>query len=444
MLAVLGTAQRQAGKPQARDTLLEAAAIAERLNATDVLVRAALGFIHHETNFGDTEAQRIARAALDRVEDDRTPIRARLLAALALAQDSAVEWEQAREFALDAIDTAERSGDAETFVHVVDVTRNPLSTPERLSQNIVDVQQAITLANRLGDPALRFSSRFHLTAMNYQEVDLASVDATLGEMDHLSEQIGLPNERWQLALLTTGRLLLDGRADDAEAANERALELGNASGSPDAIGAFGGLLYLIRRHQGRLDEIADFFVDIARENPSIPTLRAAVPLLLSEVGHTDDARRLLRAEAGSDFDFPYNALWLTGMSNFLDAAANTHERSAARILVDRVSPFATQVVSPNAVLVQGAIARPLARCATLLGDHDQAEEWFTIAQDIHARLRAPFWTALGQLDHAELCLARRVDRDAERARELAATAAATAAEHGCTGLTRRATGLTSL
>jgi hypothetical protein len=98
----------------------------------------------------------------------------------------------------------------------------------------VDVQQAITLANRLGDPALRFSSRFHLTAMNYQEVDLASVDATLGEMDHLSEQIGLPNERWQLALLTTGRLLLDGRADDAEAANERALELGNASGSPDA------------------------------------------------------------------------------------------------------------------------------------------------------------------------------------------------------------------
>ena len=93
------------------------------------------------------------------------------------------------------------------------------------------------------------------------------------------------------------------------------------------------------------------------------------------------------------------------------------------------------------MLVQGAVARPLARCATLLGDYDQAEEWFAIAHDIHERLEAPFWSALGQLDHADLCLARRADGDPERARELVTTAAATAAEYGCAGLTRRATGL---
>jgi hypothetical protein len=49
--------------------------------------------------------------------------------------------------------------------------------------------------------------------------------------------------------------------------------------------------------------------------------------------------------------------------------------------------------------------------------------------------------ALGQLDHADLCLARRADGDLERARELATTAAATAAEYGCAGLTRRAEAL---
>lgn len=441
VLAALGLAQGQAGDPDARNTLIEAAALAEHLDATDVLVRAALGFVHADTSFGDTEVQRIARAALDRVGNDPTPIRARLLAAVSLAQDAALEWQRARDLALEAIDAAERDGDPEAVVDVIDVTRIAVSTPERLSQSIAEAQRAVTLADHLGDPVLRFRSRHQLPLIDYQRVDLASVDETLGELEHLSDQIGLPKPRWQLTLLTTGRLLLAGRDDDAEAANERALELGNTAGHPDAMGAYGGLLFLIRQHQGRFGEIADFFVDVARENPSIAVLRAAVPLLLSEIGRTDEARSLLLTEASNDFDFPYNVTWLAGMSNFLDAAVNTAESSAARALVDRVSPFASHVVAPSAVLVEGAIARPLARCATLLGDHDRAEQWFAVAHGIHERLRAPFWTALGQLDHADLCLARRADGDLARARELVTTAAATSADHGCAGLTRRATGL---
>jgi hypothetical protein len=46
------------------------------------------------------------------------------------------------------------------------------------------------------------------------------------------------------------------------------------------------------------------------------------------------------------------------------------------------------------------------------------------AHAIRTRLQAPFWTALGQIDHADLCLTRRADADIERARELAQTAAA--------------------
>ena len=60
---------------------------------------------------------------------------------------------------------------------------------------------------------------------------------------------------------------------------------------------------------------------------------------------------------------------------------------------------------------------------------------------IHERLQAPYWTALGQLDHADLCVARRADGDLDRARQLVTTAAATAAEYGCAGLSRRADAL---
>ncbi len=74
----------------------------------------------------------------------------------------------------------------------------------------------------------------------------------------------------------------------------------------------------------------------------------------------------------------------------------------------------------------------------MLGNYDQAEQWFATAHDIHTKLQTPFWAATGQLDHAELCLARRGEGDIENARSLITTAAATAAEYGCAGLTKRA------
>jgi hypothetical protein len=81
------------------------------------------------------------------------------------------------------------------------------------------------------------------------------------------------------------------------------------------------------------------------------------------------------------------------------------------------------------------------RAATILDRYEQAEAWFAIAHNLHARLQAPYWTACGQLDHADLCLTRRADSDLQRARDLATTAAATAAEYGCEGLSRRAANL---
>jgi hypothetical protein len=77
----------------------------------------------------------------------------------------------------------------------------------------------------------------------------------------------------------------------------------------------------------------------------------------------------------------------------------------------------------------------------MLGNYDQAEQWFATAHDIHTKLQAPFWTATGQLDHADLYLTRRGEGDIENARNLITTAAATAAEYRCVGLTKRAEAL---
>lgn len=443
LLAALGAVQRQASHPAYRETLFHAAALAREFDDTEVLVRAALGFFTSwaSGNVGDDEVKPVIRAALDAVGSDPTPNRARLVATFAAAFDASLEWKARRELSREAVETARVAGDDATFVEVFDATMLARATPDHRDDFIDDVGHAVMMADRIGDPLLRDRIRYAMMWAKYQQADIAGADAVLAEMEALTEMVGLPYLRWQYSTLVTGRLLLAGRSDEAEPANERALEVGTAVDAPEAFGTFGAVLFVIRMQQGRLGEMADLLIDVARDNPSVAVLRAAVAELLCQLGRIDEARERLVAEAAAGFDFPYDVTWLASMCDLLDVAATTGDHGAARTLVERVAPFASHVVSPTAVLVRGAIARPLARAATILGDYKQAEEWFATAHDIHARLQAPFEAARGQLDHADLCVARRADGDLERARDLTTTAAATAAEYRCAGLAKRAAAL---
>ena len=438
LLAELGTVQRRATQPEYRDTLLQAAALAEKLGDADVLAQAALGFNQWAGGMaGDDEVRRVTETALERVGADNTATRARLLAGLANAHNASLEWQVRRELSLEAVQIARDSADDVTVVDVIDSTFLTLAAPDQRDQLVDDLAHAVATADRIGDPVLRARVRFSSVWGRYQQADIVGADTVLAEMEALTEMIGLAYQRWQYAILVTGRLLCAGHVEQAEAANERALQIGMNANAPEALGAFGAGLYVVRQHQGRLDEIADFFVDAARDNPSIASLRSAVICMLCEVGRIDEARERLTAEVAAGLDFPFDASWLAAMSDLTDAAVLTGDQTLARTLVDRLAPFADHVVSPT-VLMRGAIARPLARAATLLGDYDQAERWFATAHDLHTRLQAPFDTARGQLDHADLCLARRDSGDLEHAHDLARAAAATAAEYGCQALVSRA------
>jgi class 3 adenylate cyclase len=438
LLAELGAAQRRAGQPEYRETLRDAVAAALELEDTDAIVQAALGYTIQLTALtADDEAMVATTAALERIPDDH-PARPLLLAACACAYDSSLEQATRRELSRQALDAAREQGDPATLVKVFNLTEVALVTPDRLDESIRDIQEAVALADRLGDPVLRVSSRFDLVWVRYQQCDPQGAEATLEDMVRIGEQVGLPFARWQIALLLTGRSLLRGDVQGAEEVNDRALDIGLRAGIPDAFGVHGGILFSIREHQGRLDELADFFIDVAQENPSITSLRFAVPRLHASLGRYDAAAETLTVEAAGGFAVPFNNMWMDCMASLLEAVAAVTDEAAARVLVERVAPYAEHVIAPAAVLIRGAMARPLACAATMLGEYDRAEHWFAITHDIHRRLQAPFWVARGQLDHADLCLARRADGDLERARDLVSTAAATAAEYGLAGLTQRA------
>ena len=108
--------------------------------------------------FGDDETKPVIQAALDRVGTDPTPIRARLLAALAAAHDTALEWQTRRDLSLEAVDVARASGDDATFVDVLDMHTLPLASPDHRDRLVGDVERAVTMADR---SATRLRSPYH-------------------------------------------------------------------------------------------------------------------------------------------------------------------------------------------------------------------------------------------------------------------------------------------
>ncbi len=433
--------QKAVGRSEYRATLLDAVEIAEQLDA-DLLADAALGFVwlsgYHT---GDADANRVAATALQHIPVTQTAKRALLLAALCETYDAATQTDERHEVALQALETVRFAGDDAAMVEVINVVFSEIETPDRREETIKDLEEALVIADRIGDPVLRLKVRRRAIWGCYQRADIERADQLVREVGLLAEAVGLPDVRYEAALVAAGWSLLAGDVGAAESANQAVLDFGTAAGSPDALAAYGGVMYAICQNRGTTEDIAEYFLEAARDNPSIAALRSTVPEMLCELGRIEEASKHLEAEAAKGFDYPYDGHWLSSMVNLTDAAVTTHNREAVEFLLDCLRPYADHVISPQGIIVTGAVARPLARAATLLGEYEAAEAWFAISHDLHSRLGAPFWATRGQLDHADLCLTRRTNDDLEKARSLATTAAATAAEYGCAGLSRRAAAL---
>src|SRR5438067_2056109 len=122
LLIRLGEAQRRAGDPGHRRTLLHAAALARRLGDTDGLVRAALvnGRAIAYSRLGELDPERIAvlEAALEDVVETDLESRARLMANLAVELVFAADRDRRVALSDEALAAARASGNDAVLAHV--------------------------------------------------------------------------------------------------------------------------------------------------------------------------------------------------------------------------------------------------------------------------------------------------------------------------------------
>jgi hypothetical protein len=443
LLVGLGDAQRQAGLPAYRETLLEAARLADRADDVDLLARAALtnnrGW---QSRVGEADEERLAvlRRALARVGEGSPATRARLLALSATEQIYTTTLDDRLALAREAIGLARDSGDesavADALIRGVGAVIVPATLPQRRSW----LTEAVQIADALGDPALRFLSRHLLIRCELESANREALEEELAITGAILEQLPYAGFRWTYMYDLAVQALLAGDLSEAERLATDALTFGMESGQPDAFTIYGAQLLNVRVRQGRLAELIPLIEETVAGLPGQPVYQAVLAKAYAEAGDIDRSRGMLDAAHVVGYLIPDDNAWSSAHMCWADVAVATSHHDAARELRDRLAPFQDQLVTTH-VTVDPVVAHAVGRLEHVLGRHDEADGSFGRASELHEQLRCPLFVSLTEAAWASLLVDRDRGGDRVRARALAEKARRTASAGGYRSIEQDATGV---
>lgn len=404
-LVCLGEAQRQAGIVAFRQTLLDAAVLAQACNDSERLVRAALANQRGvPSQFGEVDADRVdvLGHALEAVGDRASADRACLLAMLASELCFSEQPSRTLELAVEAQTIAEALDEPSVLVRVFNLTFFPCWLPERFAESMANSARALALARTLGDPiALGWAAIFRFFACT-SGLDAADAEDAYEVAKSVAGDTRQPALRWFTAFFACWRATLAGDVVLGEQLATDALQVGTDGGQLDAFIVYGAQLIGIRWHQGRLEELLDLIGQAAADNPGLPAFRGVWAVALCQAGHHDRARELLDEAQRADFyRAHYDYIWLSCTVMFADAAATLGDHDAAATLYERLAPYESQGVTPGTTFV-GTVADQLARLAVTLERYDDAERHFATADALLRDMDAPFWLARNTIAWSQL------------------------------------------
>jgi hypothetical protein len=435
-----GKAERQAGAGAYRQTLLEAAGLAQELDATDLLVDAVLentrGF---ESASGRVDAERVAalEAAIDRLGDGDDTRRARLLAQLQLEQSFALDLVDRRRLSDEATALAERSGDAATLAHVLWARHAVLWTPDLLDEHRANAARLEAVAAHLNDPVPRFWAACDVVLTSMWAADIERAERGLETMEQIADRVGQPILRWIRLWYGAWRAHLAAELDEAERLAIAAWQVGSDGQQPDADAFCANQRTTIMWDRGQLGAAVPLLEEAAAAHPGLPVFRAWLALAHCEAGDPDAARGVLEADRKALFhQIPWDIVWLTTVSLYAEVATLLRDDAAAGLLREMLAPYADQVIF-NSTTVHGSVARFLGGLAAAGGDLRAADAHFADAAAVHQKLRAPGLLARTRAEWGIALLRSADPEDAARARRLLDQAGAAASELGMEGVRAR-------
>ena len=441
----LGVAQLRAGYRAFRDTLLDGARGALELGDPELLARAAIannrGFI---SSIGEVDEERVRylQEALRAYDPAPSTVRARLLGQLAVELTFSGDWDLRRRHSDEAVAMARELGDPGTLAMVLCQRIAALAHAGTAAARIDDADEATRIANELEDPLLIYYAETYRGFASLEVGDLERADVHVGRQHRLAVKLRQPILSWYDLVIRAKRELVAGSLAEAERLALEGFAAGQEAGQSDAFRWFAAQLFVIRMHQGRLEEFVEALEAAPRRvgrSRTVPFLtQAFMATIFTELGREDEARVAYeRLMSGELEDVPYDFAWLPVVALGASAAESLGDRSRAEKLVSVLTPYRDRYVDVGSSWL-GSAAHYLGLLHVCVGDTAAAEACFQDALAAERALGSSLWIARTKLDYARALRGRGRDEDLVRAAELTEEAVDSARSLGLGGVLRRA------
>jgi DNA-binding SARP family transcriptional activator len=423
----MGIAQRLAGNPGYRETLLKAVALADAAGDARRMAQAALannrGFY---SAVGAVDEERVAalHSTIDRLGGADAELKIRLMATLCSELVFGAPLPERRRLVGQVKDELALA-DPVTFVQVSNLLGEVARHPTDIEDRLEDTAVVLEVAESLSDPATLFWSIGHRMRATMEAGRVPEARELFARMVTLAEELSQPVMRWMTSYGKVQWAFLHGETEAGEEMAEEAMHLGLALGQPDAFIFYTGQLSHARWQQGRLVEIVDLIEEGARNAPGIPAYRAALARALGQAGRTEDAVYLLDEEAGHRFsDVPEDFMWTYGLVCYAEASMLTEHAASAAILYEMLEPFGGLLVNTGTTC-EGPVAGYLAGLSRVVGEPDRAEQHLKEADRLTEVTGSPFFAARTLIERGRVAALRHDDAAARHFLEAGKTLATT-------------------
>jgi len=440
LLLGLGDAQNSAGASSlALATFADAAECARRLGDASLLARSAIGFGDAQWRLGSegSKAVVLIREALAQLPPVDTRERSALLTALCQALLFSNQPDEAETAFREAVEIARRLDDPLTLFRALCAILPGRWYPDRLALRIDAAREAIELVQHAGHPewVAPYLSGWH-TGDLMESGDTVTATATarfhLATGETMREPFNQAVALAALAMIATH----EGRFAEAEPLAAEALRCGTRFDRANAAGIFGVQMFTLRRHQGRLRELAPVLRQFLDNESQGMTWRPGLAILHCELGSLDEARAVFdKLAVGGFAGIAHDAIRIASLAYLAEVCVRLDDTARAATLFDLLLPYAGRNIVFGAHTASfGSADRLLGMLATTLRRWDVAQHHFEHAIAFDERTGGRPWLAHSRREFAAMLLRRGHAEDHERALPLLEAALDDARQLGMRGL----------
>ena len=418
----------------------KAAELARQLGSTAQFAKAAIGFARSSTMAAQSGSAAVAMLleaiALHQGDD---PVRVELTSRLCVAYIYCDRPEEAMEAHRRAVALARRIDDMRSLYLALASIVAAGYWPELLQQRVAAADEGWSIAEDLDLPERAIDLLSFYLCDLIRIGDIGQLNRVLGQGVRLTEQ---RRTHYWLSICRHIEVLMgigEGRFDDAEVAAVRGLEAGRRVEEDRAVGAYGMLMFCLRREQGRLREALPMLQRFVQDAPRINHWRPGLALIYAELD--------MREECQAEYDSlpwqraslpPTDGATMTIVTFVAEVCIYLGDVERAALLYRLLKGHAgANVLADSSGPCLGSTDRLLGSLATVMEQWNVAQRHFEAALAMDTKTGWRVWLAHSRYCYALMLHRRAAAGDAQHARALLAEALTDSNALGMLALTPR-------